>query len=73
MKSATAARASKKGVNGYNELRSLCLDNTVVSDAGLERLVGLSRLLWLGLTNTLVTDEGVKKFKQSLPNCMSNR
>ena len=49
-------------------LEYLDLNNTQVTDAGLEHLKGLEKLNWLLLKNTKVTDAGVNDLKHSLPN-----
>ena len=55
-----------KAVPGLKELR---LDQTQITDAGLEQLKGLTRLECLSLTDTKVTAAGVEKLKQALPTC----
>jgi hypothetical protein len=53
-----------------SQLQCLTLNDTKVTDAGLEHLKGLSRLQWLGLHGTQVTDEGRTKLLNALPNLM---
>ena len=48
----------------------LNLQQTNVTDAGLEHLTGLTNLKLLWLNGTQVTDERVKEFQQALPNCV---
>jgi hypothetical protein len=48
-------------------LAFLILDDTEVTDEGLEQLQALPRLTWLKLTKTLVTADGVAKLKLALP------
>jgi hypothetical protein len=47
----------------------LFLDDTLVTDAGLDELKALLQLAGLSLEGTRVTREGVKKLQQVLPNC----
>ncbi len=56
-------------LNGLTELRDLILDNTPVTDAGLEHLTKLSKLDTLFLRNTKVTAEGVKRLGRAMPRC----
>ena len=49
------------------------LNNTQVTDAGLENLKGLTNLTDLFLNNTQVTDAGVKELQKALPNCHIDR
>jgi hypothetical protein len=48
-------------------LQELYLDDTHVTDAGLEHLTGLTRLKTLTLRKTHVADAGVAKLKKALP------
>ena len=50
------------------ELRTLSLSGTQVTDAGLECLRGLTELRELALSNNQVTDAGVNELKKALPN-----
>ncbi len=50
-------------------LKRLYLDNTEITDAGLEHLEGLTGLDYLILDNTKVTDTGVRKLQAALPIC----
>jgi len=47
----------------------LRLNDTQVTDAGLEHLASLQRLGVLSLGHTRVTGEGVKKLQAALPHC----
>ena len=51
----------------------LDLENTKVTDAGLEHLKGLSKLVGLRLEGTKVTDAGVQRLKEALPDCFIRR
>jgi hypothetical protein len=53
----------------FRHVESVYLNDTEVTDAGLEHLTGLNMLQVLSLYQTKVTDAGVKKLKQELPNC----
>ncbi len=48
-------------------LRSLDLNNTQVTDAGLVHLKGIGNLRWLELRNTQVTDAGSEALREALP------
>jgi hypothetical protein len=50
-------------------LKSLDLDNTQVTDAGLKALVPLKTLTFLSLLGTKVTNDGVKELQKALPKC----
>jgi hypothetical protein len=51
----------------------LFLQDTNITDAGLEHLRGLTGLTWLVVRDTKVTDAGVKKLQQALPDCFIGR
>jgi hypothetical protein len=51
----------------------LWLNDTQVTDAGLECLKGLTELEWLNLKNTQVTNDGVNKLQRALPHCKIER
>ena len=51
------------------EIVGLNLDGTKITDEALEKLVGLSKLRWLGLARTSVSPEGVAALKKALPLC----
>jgi hypothetical protein len=53
----------------FTQLRWLSLQDTQVSDAGLEQLRRLSRLEMLDLVGTRVTERGVEEFQKSWPKC----
>ena len=48
-------------------------DVTQVTDAGIEHLKGLTKLLGLDLRATHVTDAGVEELKSALPNLRIDR
>ncbi|MBT4867125.1 MAG: hypothetical protein HON53_18630 [Planctomycetaceae bacterium] len=50
-------------------MKWLELNNTRVTDGGLEHLNGLTNLRFLALKHTRVTEEGVKELKAALPQC----
>lgn len=52
-----------------SRVRSLTLEGTSVTDAGLKCLAKLRRLQNVDLRNTRVTAEGAKRLKRALPNC----
>jgi hypothetical protein len=52
-----------------SRVRSLTLEGTSVTDAGLKCLAKLHRLQSVDLRNTRVTAEGAKRLKLALPNC----
>ena len=54
-------------------LKSLDLSRTQVTDAGLEHLKGLTKLVSLTLLNTKVTSAGVQDLQKALPNCKITR
>ncbi len=49
------------------KLRTLWLDATQLTDAGLAQLKGLSTLKNLSLTKTKVTSSGVEALRKALP------
>ncbi len=51
-------------------LKRLILDDSAISDAGVETLSKLKGLDELALMGTLVTEAGYKKLKEALPKCM---
>jgi hypothetical protein len=51
-------------------LESLDLSGTQITDEGLEDLVGLKQLHYLGLRETRVTEAGVERLRKALPNCL---
>ena len=62
--------STRPGTSGVEDLETngvFRLSGTAVTDAGLLRLSGLTRLSFLGLRGTHVTDGGSKKLKQALP------
>ena len=56
-------------LKGLAVLRILDLENTSVSDAGLEHLVTLKQLQSLKLTGSKVTATGIAKLQKALPDC----
>ena len=50
-----------------SQLRRLDLENTKVTDAGLEHLKGLNQLHALSLYGTRVTEAGANKLRKALP------
>lgn len=50
-------------------LKTLGLNDTQVTDAGLVHLQGLTGLRWLDLAKTKATDSGPAKLRQALPRC----
>jgi Leucine-rich repeat (LRR) protein len=54
-------------LTGLTNLSVLDLQDTQVTDAGLEHLKGLPNLSVLSLQGTQVTDAGVNELKGSLP------
>jgi len=57
-----------KQLAGLTNLSELCLNNTQVTPAGLERLRGLTRLSVLGLDASQITPIGVAEAFRALPN-----
>jgi hypothetical protein len=45
------------------------LDNTDITNAGLEHLKGLPNLRSLNLHKTKVTEEGLRQLREALPKC----
>jgi hypothetical protein len=62
-----------KELAGVRGLRTLYLDRTQVTDAGLKELSGLKGLKNLYLSKTRVTKAGVKELRKALPNCEIER
>ena len=54
---------------GISTLRELVLRETDVSDDGLTHLVQMKQLLWLDLGRSRITAGGMRRVRQSLPNC----
>ncbi len=50
------------------KLQGLNLDNTQITDSGLEQLAVAKDLIHLSLRGTVVTPAGIAKLKQALPN-----
>jgi hypothetical protein len=57
----------------HKELRSLCLNETEVTDEGLRSLAVLRELSLNLLKCARVTDEGVGELERSLPMCFISR
>ena len=47
-----------------SRVQNLCLGHTQVTDAGLARLSGVERLLWLDLSFTETGDAGLARFAE---------
>ena len=58
-----------KYVEGLPKLEIVFLNNTKISDIGLEHLKGLSHLRTLFVCGTKVTAAGAQKIEQSIPYC----
>src|SRR5258707_1223792 len=56
------------GLAGLKKLRFLYLDNTEVSDAGINSISKLTSLVEVYLMDTQFTDQGVKELRKRLPN-----
>lgn len=54
-------------------VKTLMLNETSVTDAGLAHLSGLTNLRGLDLRGTRVTEEGVAQLQRALPNCKIER
>ena len=54
---------------GLDQLESLQLQQTEISDAGLDNLRKLAKLKTLDLTVTFVSPEAAKKLQAALPGC----
>jgi len=54
-------------------VKSLMLNDTAVTDAGLAHLSRLTNLRGLDLRGTRVTEEGVAQLQRALPNCKIER
>ena len=50
-------------------MQKLYLNGTQITDAGMVRLKGLTKLDELNLEETQVTDTGIAELQQALPNC----
>lgn len=50
-----------KDISGFKNLRKLHLENTLITDAGLNELTDMPHLAYLNLVGTKVTDDGLKK------------
>ena len=50
-------------------LKILCLDETQVTDAGIDHLLHLSKLERVSCHSTDVTAEGARKLRQAIPGC----
>ena len=51
------------------DIVGLNLDDTKITDAGLEKLTGLKKLRWIGLARTGISPEGAAKLRGALPDC----
>ena len=58
-------------VTGPKHLKSLILDETDITDAGIEILKGLQGITSLSLSGTGITDAGLAHLKESLPRLAS--
>jgi hypothetical protein len=56
-------------VGKLENLASLVLMETMVSDAGLSELTRLQSLMSLDLSGSKVTDDGVRKLEKAIPHC----
>ena len=56
-------------LRGLTDLCYLVLNDTQVTDAGLEYLKGLTSLYSLALSGTQVTAQGIDSLRQALPDC----
>ncbi len=54
-------------------VKTLMLNETSITDAGLAHLSGLTNLRGLDLRGTRVTEEGVAQLQRALPNCRIER
>ncbi len=61
------------GLQQWTALYGLLIQDTAITEAGLENLKTLRKLDHVILTRTQVTDEGVAKLQQALPNCKITR
>jgi len=59
----------QKPVAKLKKLTGLSLRYTVVADAGLMKLVGLTKLKSIDVTYSRVTPEGIAAFKAKRPDC----
>lgn len=60
-------------LRGLNNVTSLALSNTQVTDVGLVHLTGLTKLKQLNLAGTQVTDVGLNELKRALPSLSITR
>ena len=60
-------------LKGLTKLEILRLNNTQITDSGLEHLKGVTNLKYLELTGTQVTDAGVAELQKALPKCGISR
>ncbi len=65
----TVARADVCVVVANGTLVGANLDDSKITDAGLEELAGQDKLRWIGLARTGVTAEGAAKLREALPGC----
>jgi len=63
------AAIEKLGGRFSSDPPGLHLENTKVTDAGLEHLEGMTGMTLLTLGDTLVTNTGVEKLQAALPKC----
>ena len=54
-------------------LETLNLNDTKITDAGLKEIAKLQNLTHLFLGSTKITDAGVAELKKALPNCRIHR
>ena len=59
-------------LKGIANLKSLNLNGTKITDAGLVHLKGLTKLKVLDLGNTKTTPAGIKSLQEALPDCRIN-
>jgi hypothetical protein len=56
-----------KGIKVLTSITGLGLEDTEITDRGLEHLAALRKLRIVSVNGSKVTEEGVKKLKQALP------